>query len=262
MFRFLSQSASSVALSVTVLALAGCQTAPQQPVDLVHPPVAETADYAGLEGRVRTLEGQMKSAQPTLKKVEVMETHFKALSLELDRISKTYDTPAPENAPVAAAVVPVEKEVIHTEPKKVEKIAPKPVAKKTEMKKPDVKKAEAKKEIVPAGELAVTSVRIGDQTKGMTRIVLDTTKAAELHYDLDNGEGLLVIDIPSAQWKTTESEALKKSPMVKSFHASQDDSGAHLVVDLKQAAKVVATARLKPSGASGHRVYVDVAPAK
>ncbi len=32
----------------------------------------------------------------------------------------------------------------------------------------------------------MTSVRIGEQSKGITRIVLDTTKAAEIHYDLDN----------------------------------------------------------------------------
>jgi hypothetical protein len=108
----------------------------------------------------------------------------------------------------------------------------------------------------------VTSVRVGEQGKDITRIVLDTTKAAEIHYDLDNTEGLLVIDIPKAKWSTTESQNYPKSPMVKSFKATSDGSGAHFVTDLKQKAKVIATARLAPSGTSGNRVYIDIAPAK
>lgn len=249
MSRFLSFSASSLVLSVAVLSLAACQAAPaaQQPVELVHPPVAEgAAGYAGLEKRVSVLEGQMKDAQPTLKKVEVMETHFKALSLEMGRIAQTYEVPAAAVESIPAPVVA---------PASV------PTVKKAEPKKVEVKSS-PKKDAVPAGVLAVTSVRIGEQPKEITRIVLDTTKPAEIHYDLDNGEGLLVIDVPTAKWSATESQTLKKSPMVKSFHASQDDTGAHLVLDLKQTAKVIATARLTPSGASGNRVYVDIAPAK
>ena len=107
---------------------------------------------------------------------------------------------------------------------------------------------------------AVTSVRIGEQPKNITRIVLDTTKPAEIHYDLDNGEGLLVIDIPKAKWSTTESQTFKKSPLIKSFKAVTDDTGAHFVTELKRKAKVVATARLSPGAGSGNRVYIDIAP--
>lgn len=249
MSRSFSSSASVFALSLMVLAVAGCQSAPangQQPTASL--PVA--AGYEELERRVEMLEGQMKSAQPTLKKVEVMEAHFKTLSLELGRIATTYNVP--EIAPVETAQpvsVPVVKKEV--ESPKVGKVETKPA--------PTPKK----KEIASAdAALAVTSVRIGDQPKDVTRIVLDTTRPAEIHYDLDNGEGLLVIDVPKSAWSTTESLTLKKSPMVKSFHASHDDAGAHLVVELKQTAKVVATARLKPSGDSGNRVYVDIAPAK
>lgn len=243
MFRL----SSSLILSVALVALVGCgtTTATQPPVDLTQTTdtTPDASIPSGLEARVSRLESQMQEAQPTLKKVEAMETHFKALSLELDRIV----TLPPES------VAPVEKPTPVTAHKEVAKSEPKKEA---------VKKTEIKKESLPAGVLAVTSVRVGEQPKEITRIVLDTTKAAELHYDLDNSEALLVIDIPSAQWKAAESMTLKKSPMVKSFHASQDDTGAHLIIELKQKAKVVTTARLNPSGSQGNRVYIDVAPAK
>ena len=180
-----------------------------------------------------------------------IESHFKALSFELDKISENYKTTDVATPAVPAPVVaePVPEKV--AEPKKVE------------IKKPEIKKAEVKKEVVKAPDVfAVTSVRIGEQSKNVTRIVLDTTNVAEIHYDLDNTEGLLVIDIPKAKWATTPAQAFTKSPMVKSFKAMSDDSGAHFVTDLKQKAKVIATARLAPSATSGHRVYIDIAPAK
>ncbi len=238
MSRSFSSSVSAFALSVMVLTMAGCQSAPSSS--------SAPATPSELEGRVAALEGQMKAAQPTLKKVEVMETHFRALSSELDKIAASYETPVVA-APVAAEpVADVQKEAVVEKPAVLKKETP---------------KVKEKKAAVVSDKLSVTSVRIGDQPKDITRIVLDTTKSAEIHYDLDNGENLLVIDIPKSEWATTESMDFKKSPMVKSFHASHDETGAHLVINLKQTAKVVATARLKPSGDSGNRVYVDIAPA-
>lgn len=265
MIRHFHFSVSLLPLSLVVLTLSACQTAPAKDAPLnTTPPIVDDGQYRGLEQRVQTLEGQMKSAQPTLKKVDAIETHFKALSLELDRISDAYkaDDASTEAtaAPVPAVLekqelVPPAAEVKKAEVKKAE-------AKKPELKKPTPKKEVAKAPMVAPNVFAVTSVRVGEQGKDITRIVLDTTNPAEIHYDLDNAEGLLVIDIPKAKWSTTPSQTFQKSPMVKSFKATSDDSGAHFVTDLKQKAKVIATARLTPSGTSGHRVYIDIAPAK
>lgn len=248
-----SSALFSISLSVLVLSLTACQSTPiKEEMDVASAPTIpvtqELSSDINLESRVSTLEQQMKIAQPTLKKVEAMETHFKALSFELDKIAETYkiEEPAVENlkasspvtisAPVSTpALQPVEKPV---EKKEVKKTAP-----------------------VPTG-FSVTSVRIGEQDKNITRIVLDTTKPAEINYDLDNVEGLLVIEIPKAAWSTTTSQVFQKSPMVKSFKALDDEKGSRFVADLKQKAKVVATARLSPSGASGYRVYIDIAPAQ
>lgn len=249
---------STVSLfSLVLLGLSACQTVPpapvKDPVPMVDPPIVDAGAYRGLEQRVETLEGQMRVAQPTLKKIDAIEGHFKALSFELDKIAAENNVNMVAAAMPAPMVPAVEKQVM---------AVPAPTV-KPEMKKADVKKeVAAKPAAAPSNVFAVTSVRIGDQPKNITRIVLDTTKPAEIHYDLDNTEGLLVIDIPKAKWATTESQTLKKSPMVKSFKAMSDETGAHFVTDLKQKAKVVATARLAPSGGSGNRVYIDIAPAQ
>ncbi len=253
-YRF-HTSASLLTLALVSLMLSSCQTAPvatdtAPPVNTT-PPIVDDGQYRGLEQRVETLEGQMKAAEPTLKKVDAIESHFKALSFELDKISENYKTTVMP-APVMAEPIPpmIQKQTLVQAPL-------------AEPKKPEVKKADVKKEIPKAPDVfAVTSVRIGEQSKTVTRIVLDTTNIAEIHYDLDNTEGLLVVDVPKAKWATTPAQTFTKSPMVKSFKAMSDDSGAHFVADLKQKAKVIATARLAPSGTSGHRIYIDITPAK
>lgn len=251
-------SASLLPLALVALTLSACQTAPvakeAAPVNPI-PPIVDDGQYRGLEQRIQSLESQMQVAQPTLKKVEAIENHFKTLSFELDKISETYKTTDVSVPAVSAPIAP--------EPKVEAKAELKAEPKKVEIKKAEVKKAETKKEAPKVPDVfSVTSVRVGEQSKNVTRIVLDTTNPAEIHYDLDNTEGLLVIDIPKAKWATTPGQTFPKSPMVKSFKAMSDDSGAHFVTDLKQKAKVIATARLAPSATSGHRVYIDIAPAK
>lgn len=257
----------SVSLSIVLCALVGCQTAAVPPVEPEQSSVVPVPDVSSihvgddhpkdltqdLEYRVQTLESQMKIAQPTLKKVDAIESHFKALSFELGKISEAYHVDDEKNSePVATKSVVSSKseDPVKTENKKSTPVQASP------------KKESVQKPVIKSDVFAVTSVRIGEQGKDMTRIVLDTTKAAEINYDLDNAEGLLVIEIPKAKWSTTESQVFQKSPMIKSFRALSDEQGVRFVADLKQKAKVVATARLTPSGTSGHRVYVDIAPAQ
>lgn len=244
-----SSSLFSISLSVLVLSLTACQSSlVKEGMNVTSAPTIpvtqELSSDANLESRVSSLEHQMKIAQPTLKKVEAMETHFKALSFELAKIAEAYKI----EEPVAGNLKTSSPVTISTP---APQTAVKPVEKK------EVKIAAP----APTG-FSVTSVRIGEQTKNVTRIVLDTTKPAEINYDLDNVEGLLVIEIPKAGWSTTTSQIFQKSPMVKSFKALDDEKGSRFVADLKQKAKVVATARLSPSGASGYRVYIDIAPAQ
>lgn len=224
-----------------------------QPVNNTDPNIPLNGS---LEKRVESLERQMRDAQPTLKKVDAMETHFKTLSLELGKITETYVQNTKGEAPSVAP---------SKEPKDIVKES-KVESKKESVKEP--KKASVSKDVAAVGaSLSVVAVRIGEQPKGITRIVLDTTRATEIRYDLDNGEKLLVIDVPKAAWKGQSSSSVR-SALVKSYRATDDKDGTHLVIELKQTARVVATARLSPDHAKGHgagagnRVYVDIASAK
>lgn len=273
---------SSLALlsTLSVLALTGCQSAPPNTSvapDATMPAVPATPVEAGplsedekvnqLDARVSALEGQMQQVRPALQKVEAMDHHFRALSLELDRIESTI-TPvadAVNAASATSAATPVAPAMT-----KQESAIGKPAGLKepAEMKRPEVAakppKAEAKAKETPSSSAApaVTSVRFGDQKGTGTRIVLDTTQPAELHYDLDNSENVLVVDLPNNAWKANTGATLKYSPLIKSFEGTSDEKGAHLVIQLKKEAKVSATARLKPGGGYGHRVYLDLVPAK
>lgn len=253
---------AAILWTVSVLSLTACQSAPQDQ-GMANAPVASVSGdrLAQLEQRVGTLEQKMVMAEPTLAKVELMETKFRALSFELGDIDKKYQMAGeqlqqPEPKTKTAITNPVNPKPV-TVPV-VKTVAPKP---DHETVKSPVSKPE--KIVAPVSAVAaVTSVRIGEPKKDVTRIVLDTTKAAEMKYDLDNGEHILVVDLPGNAWNATKSMTLKSSPMVKSFSASSDDGGSHLVLQLKQLAKVSTTARLNPSGQYGHRVYLDIVPAK
>jgi hypothetical protein len=279
---FRSGFVSLCLVSAAALSLGACESFPpkkdQAPkaevVPAVTPPATEPvsvlpADVVGdriavLEQKVSGLQTEMATARPTLQKVDMMERHFRSLSLELDRIDRQYDlaktvpvTPVEPQAtehPVAIAPTPLQK--ADTPPAPVKKPAESvPVPAKKAEKKIE-KKAETPK--VTSGAAEVRSVRIGKQPDGVTRIVLDTTSPARINYDLDNGERILVIEIPDTVWKAENSGDVSKSDVVSSFAADGDSASSRLVVQLKTKAKIVTTARLNPSGGSGYRVYLDL----
>lgn len=245
-------------------------------------PVTVEQKLQALENRVHFLESQMNASQPTLNKVEAMDRRFQELSGDLKTIRGGGAVPATpyltKGSWVEAGSSQV-KDTKKTSPK-AETVKKTPVKKagKADVIKPvaiepkPAAKLPAEKGIDQAGSThsAVTSVRIGPQKNGATRIVLDTTQASALHYDLDNGEKILVIDLPQNSWKSEADKVISHgaegsasdSLLVSSYHASEDESGAHLILKLKEASKVTATARLTPAGGHGHRVYVDVMPLK
>lgn len=254
-------------LLLSTLALAACQAAPakqvqkapdetmmpQNPVPEVSKETLDGERLSMIEARVSRLEGDVAAAKPTLQKMDAMQNHFRALSLELDRIEASYNVTADAQQVPPKPVAPKPTHVI-AQQNMPQAASPKPVQ------KPAVK-AEKSAPVNPS-EAAVTAIRIGEQKGEVTRIVLDTTKPANMKFDLDNGEHILMVELPGNKWAAAKSMDLKSSPMVKSFTASSDETGAHLVIQLKMTAKVQTTARLNPSGAYGHRVYLDVVPAK
>ena len=111
------------------------------------------------------------------------------------------------------------------------------------------------------GSNAVTGVRIGEHgTK--TRLVFDLdgkTKPA-FKYDLDNGEHLLLVEMPSSSW-TGKSAGKPKSPLVEGWTASAGvEGGTSVAIQLKKDARVLSTEFLKAEGKDPARLVVDIAP--
>lgn len=205
------------------------------------------ANVSGLESDVAGLQTDMTRAKPQLAKIDSMERHFRQLSLELDRIDNTYGVaPMPAAKPVLSA------------PKPAEKIAPK--SKPVEAKPlPPVSEKKATPAKAAKGPLKVQQVRVGEQAGGKTRIVLDTTAPAKISYDIDNGEKILLIEVPDASWGAQQAQTLRNAGLVSSYKAESDASGSRLIVQLKGPAQIVGTSRLDPSKDAGHRVFLDLA---
>lgn len=205
------------------------------------------ANVSGIESDVAGLQTDMTKAKPQLAKVDSMERHFRQLSLELDRINNTYGVDAVPSKPAPAKV---EKAPLAPKPKPVEAKPLPPVS------EPKAKPVAAKKSSVP---LQVQQVRVGEQANGKTRIVLDTSAAAKINYDIDNGEKILLIEVPDASWAAKQSQTLKAGGLVSSYKAESDGNGSRLIVQLKGPAQVVSTSRLDPSDGAGYRVFLDLA---
>ncbi len=208
-----------------------------------------------LEKSVQSLQQQFAEAKPTLEKMEAAERQFRALSLELDRISSTYGLVRPQVPAVPPVIAPhvMAKPIISPQDH-----VPKPVAKPKQVaKKPET--AAAKPAPVAAGKVTVNAVRLGAQQNGKTRVVLDLSGPGQFSYDLDEQEKILVIELKNASAKDTLQKSGLASPIVQSYSVQNDGSDARIILQLKDGATVTGSDSLGPSSGAGHRVYVDLA---
>lgn len=103
----------------------------------------------------------------------------------------------------------------------------------------------------------VSGIRVGEHP-GKVRIVLDLTGPAKFTADVDNGEKLLLVDLPDAGWSTDMAQALK-SPLVKGYSAQKNASGGTtLAIELAGPSKLLMATALAPNQTYGHRIALDV----
>ena len=101
-------------------------------------------------------------------------------------------------------------------------------------------------------------MRVGEHP-GKTRMVFDMTGASSYRYDLDNAENLLVLEIANAGWAAAATQNFTKSPIIQSYSTqAMDGGGTRVIMQLKRAANVAYEAVLKPEGANGHRLVIDL----
>lgn len=112
----------------------------------------------------------------------------------------------------------------------------------------------------PAG--SVIGVRIGEHAS-KTRVVMDLTGKTkpEFKYDLDNGEKLLVVDMPSLGWTgAATGKGGKAAPLVAGWNAQKGAAGGSTVaIQLKKNARILSTQFLPPEGKDPARLVMDIA---
>ncbi|MCB1563002.1 MAG: hypothetical protein KDJ75_05445 [Alphaproteobacteria bacterium] len=114
-----------------------------------------------------------------------------------------------------------------------------------------------------AGERTVISgIRVGEHPDRV-RIVFDITKKGTPYTsDLDNGEHILVVELPDAQWDTpVTSESFGAIPVLKSYKVERFNSGQGriFVLQLKSSSKILAQSRLPALSGGGERIVIDLA---
>jgi hypothetical protein len=100
-----------------------------------------------------------------------------------------------------------------------------------------------------------TGVRFG-VTGLKTRIVFDLPHAVKFKTDLDNQERFLLIDFQGSNLNLQSGHG---KGLVSSYNIDTDTNGmTRAIIILNADTKIIAQEALRPSGKSGHRVFIDV----
>ncbi len=108
---------------------------------------------------------------------------------------------------------------------------------------------------------SVTGVRIGEHGS-KTRLVFDLSSNTkpDFKYDLDNGEKILMVDMPETGWQGATSGKSPVSPLVSGWTAQKGtNGGSNVAIQLKADARVLSTEFLKAEGSDPARLVMDIA---
>lgn len=110
-----------------------------------------------------------------------------------------------------------------------------------------------------ASSWMINGLRAGEHP-GKTRIVLDASASGAYTVEIDNTEKVLIINLPGARWSGPPQADLKTS--IVSGYSVQNAAGGDLVivVSLNRAARIASKMIIPPSGNSGTRIVIDLAP--
>lgn len=106
----------------------------------------------------------------------------------------------------------------------------------------------------------VTGVRVGKHSDKV-RVVFDVTKDTNFTVDLDNGENILVVEMPNALWKMpVNQESFGRMPIVKSYKVDSFNNGQGniFVLQLKQPTKILLQQKFPALSGGGKRVVIDL----
>lgn len=113
--------------------------------------------------------------------------------------------------------------------------------------------------VADAGGAHVTAIRIGEHP-GKTRIVLDMDAKASFTADLDNGEKILVVELPNAQWSAADHKSFSSSPLLTAYDvsASNNGKGSILILKLKGPASILYKDTMAADSGTGQKIVIDI----
>ena len=108
--------------------------------------------------------------------------------------------------------------------------------------------------------VVVRQFRLGEHSD-KTRLVLDASADVTYRYDIDNGENIMLIEMPGVVWQDDVQRQYPKSPLIHSFTAVPTSSGGtNLAIQLRRNVKVGWANTLPSLDGQSRRVIFDLIP--
>jgi hypothetical protein len=173
----------------------------------------------------------------------------KLLNSELDQLPPVAPKPSADGAPVSLSPTDVPASVIPPV------TAPAPATVTSPPTAPAVAPAP------PAQGTQITNLRVGEHAD-KTRLVFDAVSSpAKIRYtvDLDNGEKILVLELPDSGWSAPATQNFTGAPILVSYKTEKSAGGGTLVIfQLKNPAKILYQGQIAGDG-KGTRLILDLA---
>lgn len=206
-----------------------------------------------LERAVQDMRHEFDMVTPSIRRLMAVEGDIQELIIELKKLSDdpSIATPAPrtmtneKSRPVTTPQVITTPQALHptSAPKKAA-VTPNNINRKAP---PPVQ----------GGKASVYDVRVGEHP-GKTRIVLDVNAKTSFSTDIDNGEKIMIVELPNAGWSTTTSKSFDKSSYLTSYKVESSGDGQLLIFQLKREARIAYKEDI--GGANGgRRIVIDLA---
>ncbi len=104
----------------------------------------------------------------------------------------------------------------------------------------------------------IKQVRFGEHPD-KTRIVLDMSAETTFKYDLDNGEKILMIELPQAGWKGQPESSTRNSALISSYSLMPDgQGGTRIIMQLRQDVQVRWAQAIPAAAGKDPRVVIDI----
>ncbi len=249
-------SATSTTTTVTTTAAPAAATG--------YAPGSVEERIAKLEQTVGSLRSDYDRIMPAFASLNTTNDRIQTLLDEIERETGHKPVVALEPAVVAPTSPATEPAVVTTVTTTKTPDTVKTTTVKTEIAKTETPAPVAAAEPASASATGanVTGVRIGEHGN-KTRFVIDLTGKSkpDFKYDLDNGEKLLLVDLPSTGWTGKQSgKGGAGAPLVEGWSVQKGASGgSSLAVQLKKNARILSTQFLPAEGKDPARLVMDIA---